>query len=146
MNLYKRISDWLIANYSPLNNWIYFNATPVDVGTVAMNSVAGESVIKEFVTGRKLKRLTFAVDMITNYDALTTSSINLEAMDEVLNFQNWIIEQHQAKNYPLLEDKMYVDKIDVLNNIPTLLIDAQQHLAKYQFQVSVDYYDESEEI
>ena len=58
MQIYKAINEWLL-NYTPLNNWIYFNATPVITGTVAMNMVAGDRVTKEYIDGT----LRFSFDL-----------------------------------------------------------------------------------
>ena len=67
MQIYKAINEWLL-NYTPLNNWIYFNATPVITGTVAMNMVAGDRVTKEYIDVTKLMQCLFAIDMISEYD------------------------------------------------------------------------------
>ena len=86
MNLYKSISDWLTANYSPVIGWLYFNATPMITGTVAMNSVPGNRVVKKFINGSMQKELVFAIDMVCNYDNQGIRDINMKARDEVTNF------------------------------------------------------------
>ena len=140
MNIYAKIEDWLKL-YKPLNNWIYFNATPDINGTVAMNSVAGDRVIKRFVDGSKQKEVLFAIDMISLYDNTGTSDINMKNLDEVDNFIEWLELQDKEKNYPTFNDYTIIDKLEVLNSTPTILVNTQDMLSKYQFQVRISYKD-----
>lgn len=140
MNIYAKIEDWLKL-YKPLNNWIYFNATPDIDGTVAMNSVAGDRVIKRFVDGSKQKEVLFAIDMISLYDNTGTSDINMKNLDEVDNFIEWLELQDKEKNYPTFNDYTIINKLEVLNSTPTILINTQDMLSKYQFQVRISYKD-----
>lgn len=140
MNIYAKIEDWL-KSYKPLNNWIYFNATPDINGTVAMNSVAGDGVIKRFVDGSKQKEVLFAIDMISLYDNTGTSDINMKNLDEVDNFIEWLELQDKEKNYPTFNDYTIINKLEVLNSTPTILINTQDMLSKYQFQVRISYKD-----
>lgn len=143
MNIYSKIEDWLKL-YTPLNNWIYFNATPDINGTVAMNSVAGDRVIKRFVDGSKQKEVLFAIDMISLYDNTGTSDINMKNLDEVDNFIEWLELQDKEKNYPTFNDYTIINKLEVLNSTPTMLINTQDMLSKYQFQVRISYKDVKE--
>ena len=143
MNLYKQVNEWLL-NYEPLNSWLYFNATPVILGTAALNSVPGDRVTKEFVDGSKEKQLIFAIDMITSYDADGTSDVNMDALDEVNHFSDWIEQQYTDDNFPDFGETNTITKIEVLTNVPSLLVDATSQLAKYQFQSRITYKDESE--
>ena len=140
MNIYAKIENWLKL-YKPLNNWIYFNATPDIDGTVAMNSVAGDRVIKRFVDGSKQKEVLFAIDMISLYDNTGTSDINMKNLDEVDNFIEWLELQDKEKNYPTFNDYTIINKLEVLNSTPTILINTQDMLSKYQFQVKISYKD-----
>lgn len=140
MNIYAKIEDWLKL-YKPLNNWIYFNATPDINGTVAMNSVAGDRVIKRFVDGSKQKEVLFAIDMISLYDNTGTSDINMKNLDEVDNFIEWLELQDKEKNYPTFNDYTIINKLEVLNSTPTILVNTQDMLSKYQFQVRISYKD-----
>ena len=143
MQIYKAINDWLL-NYTPLNNWIYFNATPVITGTVAMNMVAGDRVTKEYIDGTKQKQCVFAIDMISEYDGSGTSDVNMDALAEVESFMNWLEIQNKESNFPNFGEKCITENVEVLTNVPQLLINEQSQLAKYQFQARVNYKDESE--
>lgn len=143
MNLYNNINEWLTENYLPLmnNSWLYFNATPTVVGTTAMNSVAGNRVTKRFIDGTKQHELLFGIDMITQYDNQGTSDINMQAMDEVNKFAEWL-DTLSVDNYPDFGENNTILKIEVLTNVPNLLIDSTQQLAKYQFQTRITYNEE----
>lgn len=144
MNLYRQINKWLIDKYKPLNDWIYFNATPVTQGTVALNSVTGERVVSKDILGRKHKEITFGIDMISMYDNTGTSNTNLDAMDEVLNFSDWL-DNITADNYPDFGKTNTIEKIEVLNNVPDIFINETNSLAKYEFQARIKYVEERKE-
>ena len=145
MNLYKIINDWFTNEYEPFyGNWIYFNATPYIVGTVSMNAVAGDRVIKSYITGAKLKNIILAMDFVMTYDATGTSDINIDIMKELENFNSWVEEKNKLKQFPDFGINNTINKIEVLTNVPSMLVDTTQGLAKYQIQIKFEYLDESE--
>lgn len=146
MNIYEKINEWLATTYKPLNEWLYFNATPMIVGTVAMNSVSGDRVYKRFVDGSVQRRVIFAIDMVLSYDDAGTSDVNMNAINEVNKFSEWIEEQLSLQNVPDFGNNKTIESIEVLTNVPSLLIDNTNGLAKYQFQARIEYKDESEVI
>lgn len=146
MNIYEKINEWLATTYKPLNEWLYFNATPMIVGTVAMNSVSGDRVYKRFVDGSVQRRVIFAIDMVLSYDDAGTSDVNMNAINEVNKFSEWIEEQLSLQNVPNFGKNRTIESIEVLTNVPSLLIDNTNGLAKYQFQARIEYKDESEVI
>lgn len=146
MNIYEKINEWLATTYKPLNEWLYFNATPMIVGTVAMNSVSGDRVYKRFVDGSVQRRVIFAIDMVLSYDDAGTSDVNMNAINEVNKFSEWIEEQLSLQNVPDFGNNKTIESIEVLTNVPSLLIDNTNRLAKYQFQARIEYKDESEVI
>lgn len=146
MNIYEKINEWLATTYQPLNEWLYFNATPMIVGTVAMNSVSGDRVYKRFVDGSVQRRVIFAIDMVLSYDDAGTSDVNMNAINEVNKFSEWIEEQLSLQNVPDFGNNKTIESIEVLTNVPSLLVDNTNGLAKYQFQARIEYKDESEVI
>lgn len=146
MNIYEKINEWLATTYQPLNEWLYFNATPMIVGTVAMNSVSGDRVYKRFVDGSVQRRVIFAIDMVLSYDDAGTSDVNMNAINEVNKFSEWIEEQLSLQNVPDFGKNRTIESIEVLTNVPSLLVDNTNGLAKYQFQARIEYKDESEVI
>ena len=100
MNINEKINEWLATTYQPLNEWLYFNATPMIVGTVAMNSVSGDRVYKRFVDGSVQRRVVFAIDMVLSYDDAGTSDVNMDAINEVNKFSEWIEGQLSLQIVP----------------------------------------------
>lgn len=145
MSLYNIVNEWLVNNYTPISGWLYFNATPMIIGTVAMNSVSGDKTVKKYIDGSKQNELIFAIDMVTAHDAQGTSDTNMLALQEVENFSTWL-DNIKSSNFPDFGDYKKVQKVEVLTSVPSLLINSEQMLAKYQFQARIIYIDESEVI
>lgn len=142
-NLFKKINEWLKL-YEPVGDWLYFNSTPVELGTTSMNTLPSSSV-KEHIDGSKDVTLLFTIRLIKNYDE-GTSDINMEALDEVVEFTNWIAEMDKNKDYPDLGEKLIVKEVDVITNVPSLAVNSTALLAQYSFNAKLIYRDESEVI
>ena len=143
MNLYRQVNKWftdVVSGYKPfLNIWLYFNATPYVVGTVTMNMVSGDRIVKEYITGTKVKQLTLAMDFVTAYDLQGTSDLNMDTIDELENFCRWVEEKNKSKEFPDFGTNNIIENIKVLSNVPTMLVDTTQGLAKYQIQIQINY-------
>lgn len=150
MNLYKQVDKWFKDDekgYKPFfKNWIYFNSTPYIEGAVSMGNVPGERNLRKFIDGSKLCQLILAIDFVRMYDSTGTSEINIDIMEELDNFIRWVEDKNNNKDFPYFGDKLYVNKISVLTNSPSLLVDTNQGLGKYQIQISLQYKDEREVI
>lgn len=145
-NPYEVINSWLKENYTPLNDWIYFNCIPASPAAVALNSVPGDAYERKFITGAVEKSVIFSIDMVQNYDPSGTSYTNLEAMNEVLQMTEWLKLQNKDMNFPPFGEGFEISMMEILTNVPSLLIDTTSGLAKYQFQGRIVYIDRREEI
>lgn len=139
MSKYQNVKDWL-SKYEPIKGWIYFNSVPVVYGATVMNTVPGDRQLRTFIDGSKEVEFVFGIEMVKLYDT-GTSDINVDSMEEVDNFANWI---EVNKTYPNMGEYTTVTRVEVLSNIPSVLVDTKQGLAKYQFQVKITYKDETE--
>ena len=81
--------------------------------------------------------------MITQYDNQGTSDINMQALEEVSNFTEWL-DTVPIEDAPDFGDKRIIQKMEVLTNVPTLLVDTTNQLSKYQFQVKITYKERKE--
>lgn len=145
MDKYEQITNFITENYKPLNNWIYFIALPMEDGNTSMIPVpTGMRYITEFIDGSKDVNLQFAIAMVKLFD-VNTSTINLEAIKEVENFTDWFEQQDYTENYPILGDGYKVYEMQVLDATPTISIDNEQSLVKYQFNCSINYIEERED-
>lgn len=134
---YKAIQDWL-KQYEPLNSWIYFNVTPMDSGTVAVNSVSDSTVtVTEYINGDKEKTMPFAIVLVQKYSN-GTDELNIKAMEEYENLANWIEEQDAKGNYPDFTN-CKVWEVMRKDTSPTVSVDSNKMLAKYQSQFEISY-------
>lgn len=141
MNVYKVINDWL-KQYEPIGSWLYFNSTPVELGVTSMNTLPS-SQTKKYVDGSKKVILLFTINMIKEFDE-GTSDVNMDVLDEVCQFAEWIKEQNESLNYPVFGDKMKVQKVEVISTVPSLAVNKVALLAQYSFNARLEYLDESE--
>lgn len=141
MNVYKVINDWL-KQYEPIGSWLYFNSTPVELGVTSMNTLPS-SQTKKYVDGSKKVILLFTINMIKEFDE-GTSDVNMDVLDEVCQFAEWIKEQNESLNYPVFGDKMKVQKVEVISTVPSLAVNKVALLAQYSFNAQLEYLDESE--
>lgn len=134
---YKAIQEWL-KQYDPLNSWIYFNVTPMDTGTVAVNSVPDSTItVTEYINGDKEKKMVFAIALVQKYSD-GTDELNIKAMEEYENLAGWIEEQDIAKNYPEFTN-CEVWEVMRKDTSPTVSVDSNKMLAKYQSQFEISY-------
>lgn len=132
MDRYEAIAEWL-KDYPMIGSWLYFNVTNTDDGNVTLNSVSNSRYITEFLNGSREIELIFAIDMIKPYDT-GTSDVNMEALAEVESFQRWC----ESGTLPELSGCV-VDSVEVLETTPSLAIDNDANLCKYQFQCKVHF-------
>ncbi len=134
---YKAIQEWL-KQYELLNSWIYFNVTPMDTGTVAVNSVPDSAItVTEYIDGSKEKKMIFAIVLVQKYSD-GTDELNLKAMEEYENLADWIEEQDMEGNYPEFKN-CKVWEVARKDSSPTVSVDSNKMLAKYQSQFEISY-------
>ena len=136
VNKYKVISDWL-TSYPKLYDWLYFNATQMINDNTSLNSVSGERKINEFIDGSYIAELYFSISMVKGYDS-ETSLTNIDSIFEIENFMDWIDNDDNLTNLNFGASVNLLE-IDVMQNVPTILVDKEQNLAKYQFQARIKY-------
>lgn len=99
MNRFEKIKDWL-SDCPQLNDYLFFNVLPDELGSMAMTSdIGADGVIEEYIDGSKLVNLNFNVEITANYDK-GTSDVNLEAMNVFEEITDWVKEQNALKNFP----------------------------------------------
>lgn len=137
VNRYEKISDWL-KTYTPRFSWIYFNVTNSEPGNLSLNSVQNERELDKFIDGSRRVEFLFALDLVKEYDT-GTSTINLEANKEFENISEWIEAQNKDKNFPDFGNNIIIEQVDVLETVPSVTIDTQAGMAKYQGQFKITY-------
>ena len=135
-NKYKAISDWLL-NYTPIGNWLYFNVTNVELDNSSLNSVSGPRYLNRFIDGSVECELGFTINLVKSYDT-GTSDTNLEALEECHKLMKWCEDQVRDGNLPVF-DNCIVNSLEILQDTPSLAVDEDQSLARYQIQGQVNY-------
>lgn len=137
VNRYEKISKWL-QEYTPRFRWIYFNVTTSEADNLSLNSVQNERELDKFIDGSRRVEFLFALDLVKEYDT-GTSSINLEANREFETISEWVELMNKKKHFPDFGENVLIEQIDVLETVPSVTVDTQAGMAKYQGQFKITY-------
>lgn len=137
VNRYEKISEWLKL-YTPKFRWIYFNVTTSEADNLSLNSVQNERELDKFIDGSRRVEFLFALDLVKEYDT-GTSSINLEANREFETISEWVELMNKEKHFPDFGENVLIEQIDVLETVPSVTVDTQAGMAKYQGQFKITY-------
>lgn len=137
INRYEKISEWL-KEYTPRFRWIYFNVTTSEADNLSLNSVQNERELDKFIDGSRRVEFLFALDLVKEYDT-GTSSINLEANREFETISEWVEQMNKEKHFPDFGENVLIEQIDVLETVPSVTVDTQAGMAKYQGQFKITY-------
>lgn len=137
VNRYEKISEWL-KEYTPRFRWIYFNVTNSEADNLSLNSVQNERELDKFIDGSRRVEFLFALDLVKEYDT-GTSSINLEANREFETISEWIELMNKDKHFPDFGKNVIIEQVDVLETVPSVTVDTQAGMAKYQGQFKITY-------
>lgn len=138
LNKYEELVEWL-KEYDPLyEGWIYFNVVLSQAGTLGVNSVVNERELESFINGSRRVEFLFAVVLTEEYDTETTNN-NLKAIKEFDNISAWIETQNEQANFPNFGDNVEIEKVESLQIVPSVAIDPQAMVVKYQGQFKITY-------
>lgn len=137
VNRYEKISEWL-KEYTPRFRWIYFNVTNSEADNLSLNSVQNERELDKFIDGSRRVEFLFALDLVKEYDT-GTSSINLEANREFEMISEWVELMNKEKHFPDFGENIIIEQVDVLETVPSVTVDTQAGMAKYQGQFKITY-------
>ena len=136
INKYNAITEWL-STYPSIYEWVYFNASQIVQNNTSVNSVSSERKIEQFIDGSYMSELYFSITMIKGYD-VETSTTNLDAMNEIENLMAWV-DNDDNMSYLNFGDDVNILDLDVVELTPTITVDKEQNLAKYQFRAKITY-------
>ena len=136
INKYNAITEWL-STYPSIYEWVYFNASQMVQNNTSVNSVSSERKIEQFIDGSYMSELYFSITMIKGYD-VETSTTNLDAMNEIENLMAWVDNDDNISSLNFGDDVNILD-LDVVELTPTITVDKEQNLAKYQFRAKITY-------
>lgn len=131
-NKYEKIKDW-VSDFPQLESkYVDFNVINMQTENVSVNSVQSQNIVSDYVNGWAKKELLFAVIFVKPYD-YGTSDININAIEDSLEFAKWVEEQNRIKNLPVFKDCIMYD-VEMLEITPNIAIDNDAGLAKYMIQ------------
>lgn len=138
---YERITEWL-QDYSLLFSWIYFNVVPSEADNLTVNSVQNERELEKFIDGSRRVEFLFALDLTKEFD-IGTNNNNLEAVQEFESIATWVELQNKLKNFPDFGENIFIESVEVLETTPSVTVDNQNQVAKYQGQFKITYIERS---
>ena len=138
-NKYKAVVEYL-SQYPELKSYLYFNTIQEKENHTSISTTSSDYYSKRYIRGG-IKNYDFAITIIKNYDT-GTSELNIDEMFGVQKFMNWIDLQNKNKNFPIFENAK-VFSIKNLQNEPSFSgINESGSLAKYMFQIRIEYKEE----
>lgn len=139
-NRYEAITEWL-EDYIPRFDWVYLNVNPAEADNLTINSVQNERELEKYIDGSRLVEFMFALALTKEFDT-GTSDNNALAIREFENIAEWIEEQNKIKNFPDFGNDVAIYSVDVLETTPSVSVDNQNMIAKYQGQFKITYMEE----
>lgn len=129
-----------LKQYPGLRSFLYFNTATDKLGNVSVQTVYSDEWEKRQLRGHGIKRYDFALVSMVPQDSGTSSS-NVDQMEDVQTFMEWITEQDRMRNFPDFENCKVIS-IENLQNMPNLAgVNAAGSVAKYMCQCRVRYYE-----
>ena len=123
-----------------------FNFSPESADSFSLITDYSDKVVKEFICGDIRKAYGFAIVIIKNYST-SGDDLNLECMNFVQVFMDWMEEQDRNKHYPDFGDDCDIEKMEVLQNMPNLAgVNAEEGLAKYMIQGRILYMEHGKDM
>ena len=120
-----------------------FNYSSEELGQVALTTDYSDKVIKQYFKGAE-KAYGFTITIIRPYST-DLDSLNLECMNFVQSFMDWIDEQNKKRIFPDFGKSCQIKKMENLQNMPNLSgINPKEGLARYQIQCRIIYFDKED--
>ena len=116
-----------------------FNFSPESRDSFALVTNYSGKIISEYVNGDKKKAYGFAIVILKSYST-DGDDLNLQFMNFVQQFMEWLEEQDSQKNYPAFPDNCKIEKMEVLQNMRILAgFKKEGGLARYLVQCQISY-------
>ncbi|MDE6357906.1 MAG: hypothetical protein K2L15_04885 [Eubacteriales bacterium] len=145
-NKHKAVMEYLkeyfktLEDDSKLSSILYFNSVQEENNHTSVNTIVSDTWATKYFRGG-IKNYDFAMVLMRPYNT-GTSDDNINEMFDIQKFMDWIDEQNKIKNFPIFEDGQVLS-IQNLQNEPNLSgVNEAGDLAKYMFQIRIEYYKE----
>lgn len=121
-------------------NTINVEFLPQEVGTFSIEAVPEQSVIETYINGDEQRQFTFVVASRFIYSDEAKQAIDNSGFFE--DFVEWIEEQNEIGNYPILTGNKTATGIEVTTSGYLFNIASGMRDARYQVQMKLYYYVE----
>lgn len=136
---HEALQDWV----SPFltDNYLYFETADAYPGIREIVPDFGDYIDKRDILGFKYKTYTFMFVAFEKIDT-GTSDVNIENMNMMDTFNEWLETQIENENYPDFGEKCSEYEIEILQNMAHLAYITDDGLAKYMLGVAIHYKEE----
>lgn len=135
MNKTEAVYNWL-KSYDGFNN-LYFNFSIDKNNTSVMIPSPSDYLLYEDISGVMLRNYIFSVSHFKHLTYLPNKE-NIDNMEEVQKFLDWIYNQNKIHNYPEFPESCNIDYIKNINNIPKLS-KTNNNLVMFYTQIQIQY-------
>ena len=140
MSKEQAVVDWVSSN-PLLKDRVLLDFLSGSEGNCSISPVAGPAQDKIYVDGSKGMHYDFAFQIMLRISS-SDDQANIENMDMMRRFQDWVEEQQYLKNFPNFGERAYGYRIENLGNTPQLAMVFENNMARYQFFVRINYIEE----
>ena len=92
---------------------LHFNYSPESADSFGLITNYSEQAVKRFINGNVRKAYGFTIDVVKNY-SVSGDDLNLECMNFVQGFMDWIEQQNEQKVFPDFGENCEVEQIELL--------------------------------
>ena len=141
MTKHEIMKDYVNEKVTELTDkLVSFNFADDSPDAVSFLTNYSGKVVKKYVRASD-KEYGFSI-VVTWHFSTETDDLNLQAMNFVQEFMDWIEEQNRAKHFPDFGKYCQVKKIENLQNMPNLAaVDWENMTAQYVAQCRVLYFE-----
>lgn len=135
MNKNQAVYNWL-KTYNKFKN-LLFNFSYGTNKNTTMLPQPNDYIDYEDITGSKVRYYTFSISHFKHYTNLPTTE-NIDNMEEVQEFLNWVDEQNRNKNFPKFPENCTIEYIKNLTDIPNVS-KSNNNLVRFYSQIQIKY-------
>lgn len=141
MNKFKSVLDF-IGTCPLVGRDLFFNFvdTTENGGNTSLVTDGYGEIVKRYVDGPKLKKMQFVVRQTQPLSRQSNTSENVEQMQKVKEFLDWINEQGKQKNFPDFGEKCEVESLETPEGVEyPMLTGNYEGTALYSFPFEIIY-------
>lgn len=140
MTIHEAVKSYFEPKISEISGGnLNYNFSPENPDEFSLITNYADKTVKKYINGDCQKAYGFTIIIVKQYST-SGDDLNLECMNFVQEFMDWIEEQNRKRVFPDLGEKCEVEKIEVLQNMPNLAgVNAEHGLSRYMIQAKILY-------